>query len=295
MSKQLAGLFVLGTAFFASAYPAFANFDEGVVALQHSDYAKALESWQGDAQAGDARAQYSLGYLYQFGLGVQADIGAARDWYGKAAQQNNADALYALGLLAEEGKGAPRDLAQAMDYYKKAAAAAAGQAEAEYAVGRMILRGRGVARDPKEGVSWLKKAALHGNPAGQYMLASAYEAGWGVAVDLKEAYYWYRRAGNADQIELNDEDLAFEPKVALANLRHRLSAEDMANVEARLRKEVHPVKKTVIKEATAPKKAGPAAAPATQPVPAAATDGRTAAERSAAEDGLPGGALTRQP
>jgi len=73
-----------------------ASFDDGVAAMQSGDYSQALDLWSKSAGEGDARAQYSLGYLYQFGLGVPVSWDKAKEWYEKAAAQNNGDALYAL-------------------------------------------------------------------------------------------------------------------------------------------------------------------------------------------------------
>lgn len=219
-----------------SGGPARAQFDDGVAALQRADYPAALTAWQAAADSGEPRSQYSVGYLYQFGLGVPVDLGKAKDWYEKAAAQNNADALYALGLLYENGKAGRKDLAEAMSYYRRAAETGQ-QADAEYAVGRMVLRGRGVARDPAEGVKWLKTAAAHNQPAAQYMLGAAYEAGWGVTPDRQEALYWYSRALDGDPVELHEQDMAFEPKIAVDSLRKQLSPEQLRQVEARLRKD----------------------------------------------------------
>jgi len=276
-----------------SSVPLLAQFDDGVAAMQQGDYGKALEVWSADANAGDARAQYSLGYLYQFGLGVPMDLFKAKEWYEKAAAQNNADALYALGLLYEAGKAGPRDLAQAMAYYRKAADTGV-QVDAEYAVGRLILRGRGVARDPAEGLKWLKKAALHRQSAAQYMLGAAYEAGWGVTPDAVEALYWYSRSLDGDVVELQEQDMAFQPKIAIESLRRRLSSEDIRSVEARLKKDrtaERPPTAKAAKAVKATEKHEEKPAPAAPPAQATAT--QTPTDKRAAEDGLPQDALTR--
>lgn len=291
MNRLSCLLLSAAVALLMSRTPLLAQFDDGVAALQHGDYQKALEAWQKDADAGEARSQYSIGYLYQFGLGVPADLSKAKEWYEKAAAQNNADALYALGILYESGKAGPRDLTQAMTYYRKAADSG-NQADAEYAVGRMILRGRGVPRDPKEGVKWLKKAALHDQPAAQYMLGAAYEAGWGVVPDPLEALYWYSRSLDGDSVELQEQDMAFQPKIAIESLRRHLYPEEIRKVEARLKKD------RAAEKASAPKAAKAAAAQNEKPA-AAATAARSApvsqpaADKRVAEDGLPMDALTR--
>jgi TPR repeat protein len=205
-------------------------------------------------------------------------LATAKSWYEKAASQNNADAIYALGLLYETGKAGQKDLTQAMNLYRKAAEAGS-QPDAEYAVGRMILRGRGVPRDAPEGVKWLKRAAGHNQVAAQYMLGASYEAGWGVTPDPVEAYYWYRRAQDGDQVELHEQDMAFEPKIAVDSLKKRLYPEEIREVEARLRKDRVATKPA---EKTASKTTGKAA-------------GKTEAKPAAAKTDAPRSALTAQP
>ena len=217
-----------------NASPLWAQFEDGVTALQTQDYAKALEIWQHGAENGDPKSQYSLGYLYQFGLGTAADLGKAKEWYEKAAAGNHPDALYALGLMYETGKSGRKDLGEAMKLYRRAVQAGQ-QPDAEYAIGRMILRGRGVPRDPVEGVKWLTTAARHNQPAAQYMLGAAFEAGWGMPPNDREAYYWYRRSQEGDAVELQEHDMAFQPQIAIDALKRRLSPEIVRSIESRLR------------------------------------------------------------
>ncbi len=312
MSQLSRILLSVMVALLISASPVLAQFEEGVDALRAGDYAKAMQAWQAGAAAGDARAEYSLGYLYQFGLGVPGDLGKAKEWYEKAAAANNADALYALGLLYESGKAGRRDLAQAMAYYRKAAAAAT-EPDAEYAIGRMILRGRGVPRDPTEAIRWLSKAAGHHQPAAEYMLGAAYEAGWGVRPDKAEAYYWYRRAQEGDPAELEEQDMAFEPKIAIESLRRNLSRQTIAEIELRLRREepaAKPEKPTAPRHGPASAETKNGAPKAEKPTPQRAKAARLESTgkndaghpapmpptvSSVDADGLPKDALTTQP
>ena len=244
--------------------PVLAQYEDGQKAFDSGDYAAAQAAWQKGADANDARSQYSLGYLAQFGLAGSADLGTAKSWYEKAADNNNPDGLYALGLMYETGQAGAKDLARAFELYHKAAAAGT-QSDAEYAIGRMLLRGRGVPRDAAESVKWLKKAAQHNNPAGQYMLAAAYEAGWGVKTDEGEAYYWYRRADQGDPVELEEQDVSFEPKIAIAALKKRLPVDVIEDEDARLKRDLAPAK------AKAAKPAAPALAPKSTAAPDALT------------------------
>ncbi len=214
--------------------PALAQFDSGVSALRSGDYAAAQKFWQGCPE--DGRCLYSLGYLAQFGLGRPADLSAAKGFYGKAAAKNNGDALYALGQFAEAGRTEAKNLATALQDYR-AAAATGTCPDAEYAVGRMILQGRGTARDPVEALKWLRLAAGHHQVAAEYTLGEAYESGWGVPSNRMEAYYWYRRSQEGDPVALADEDLEFQPAIALKLLRRHLTAAQIRHVEERLARE----------------------------------------------------------
>jgi TPR repeat protein len=237
-------LLVLPVLLLCGSAPVLAQYDEGQKAFDSGDYGQAQGLWQKGADSGDARSQYSLGYLAQFGLAGSADLGAAKGWYEKAAAQKNPDALYALGLMQESGTAGEKNLARAFDYYHQAAEAGL-QPDAEYALGRMLLRGRGVARDAKESLKWLRRAAQHDQPAGQYMLAESFEAGWGTSVNDGEAYYWYRRAELGDRVELQEQDVAFEPKIAIAALKKRLPADIIAFWDEKLQGDLARKKKPV--------------------------------------------------
>ena len=228
-------LFWVGTTLLPEA-PAAADFDEGVQALRVKQYAVALDDWQKSAEAGDARSQYGLGYLYQFGLGTDADNTQAKAWYEKAAAQNEPDALFALGLMYESGAAGKRDPAKARDLY--AQAAATGQSsEAEYALGRIYLRGSGgVSRDEKQAIEWIDKAAHHGQPAAAYLLGEAYESGGVLKADKVLADYWYTAAAAGDQVVLHLTDPEFDPKAALTVLESRMSKRELDDAKAMLKK-----------------------------------------------------------
>ena len=52
------------------------DFDKGLAAAEAGDYATALQEWTPLAEAGDANAQFSLGFMYQYGQGVPQDYAA---------------------------------------------------------------------------------------------------------------------------------------------------------------------------------------------------------------------------
>lgn len=101
--------------------PVWADYQAGMDAYNRRDYATALHEWQPLAEQGDARAQFSLGLLYENGDGVPRDYAKARRWYEKAAAQGEAKAQFYLGMQSAYGQGGPLDLVQAHMWYSLAA------------------------------------------------------------------------------------------------------------------------------------------------------------------------------
>lgn len=98
-----------------------------------------LNQLYSQAILGDPGAQFELGQLYQYGIGVAKNIPQAITYFQLAALQQDLRAEYNLGLLYLEGKTEP------VNYQK--------------------------------GVQWITDAAFKGNPNAQYVLANIYEQG----------------------------------------------------------------------------------------------------------------------
>ena len=75
-----------------------------------------------NAEAGDAKAQYAMGFMYDNGKGVPEDDATAVKWYTKAAEQGRADAQYNLALMYDEGEGVPQNNVLAYMWWNLAAA-----------------------------------------------------------------------------------------------------------------------------------------------------------------------------
>ncbi|MBR4738049.1 MAG: sel1 repeat family protein, partial [Rhodocyclaceae bacterium] len=83
--------------------------------------ASALKTLEKAAEKGDARAQNSLGVLYDIGKGVPQDKRTAKAWYEKAAAQGFAGAQFNLGVMYRNGEGGAQDYAQAHKWFEQAA------------------------------------------------------------------------------------------------------------------------------------------------------------------------------
>lgn len=228
MTKYLIPLFLfLVFSINASA----ASFEEGREAYFSKDYEKALSILKPLAEKGNAKAQVTLGTMYDFGHGVEKDVLTAVDWYEKAAAQGNslvqhdlgvkyfrgmgiaqnyekaaawwrmaadngvAESQYNLGLMYVRGLSFEKDNAQAINWYSKAASQ--GHANAQYNLGVMYSLGQGVPQDYERGLAYFRDAAEQDIAQAQYNLAVLFENGRGTDVDMVRAKKWYKRASEA--------------------------------------------------------------------------------------------------
>jgi enhanced entry protein EnhC len=107
---------------------------------QKANYQLVLNQLYEQAILGNASAQFELGQLYQYGIGVGQNIAQAMIYYQLAAAQQDIRAEYNLATLYLEGKTTPVD-------YRK-------------------------------GLMWMTGAAFKGNPYAEYVLANMYEQGF---------------------------------------------------------------------------------------------------------------------
>ena len=100
------GLIIL--ALVAPGLNVWADFAGGVAAYKQRDYARAQVLFGALAEAGDARAQFALGLLYDNGEGLAQDDQRALEWYRASAAQGYAKAQYNLALMLENGRAGKR-------------------------------------------------------------------------------------------------------------------------------------------------------------------------------------------
>lgn len=81
------------------------------------------------------------------------------------------------------------------------AAAVAGNPAAQFVVATRYLEGQGVAADPAKAAFWYEQAAASGLAPAQYRLGSLYERGQGVQQDVALALSWYERAASQGNVK----------------------------------------------------------------------------------------------
>lgn len=157
-------------------------------------------------------AQNKLGTIYSKGEGVEVDHVQAAAWYLKAAEQGNTKAQNNLGLSYTKGLGVPKDFIMAVMWLRKAAEK--GEAEAQHNLAVRYHFGEGVPKDYKEEAFWMSQAAEKGHAGAQSNLGLFYAEGKGVEKDNAKAIYWLRRAAEQGH------------SIAQHNLGHRYSDGD---------------------------------------------------------------------
>lgn len=117
------------------------------------------------AKAGDAEAQYMLGYLYGTGKAFPIDRAEGEKWYRRAAAQGHAPAQYELGRMHKGG----RNDAEALNWFRRSAEN--GYPLAQFHLGESYRWGvLGVAPDLVEAKRWYSLAASAGHAGAAYAL-----------------------------------------------------------------------------------------------------------------------------
>lgn len=108
--RRFIGLLIVGAVLSLGQEANAGPYEDGNAAYERGDYATALNMHRPLAEHGDMRAQFALGFMYSWGMGVARNDQEAAKWYGLAAGQGFAGAQYALGLMYRAGAvGVPRD------------------------------------------------------------------------------------------------------------------------------------------------------------------------------------------
>lgn len=106
----------------ALAGDAEAQYKVGTRYFQDKDYSKALEFYLMAAKQGEARSESAIGYMYQYGYGIQKDCNQAFTYYKTAVEKGLPEAQERLGRLYECGcgTGAEADMVAAIHLYRAA-------------------------------------------------------------------------------------------------------------------------------------------------------------------------------
>jgi uncharacterized protein len=164
----------------------------------NTDLVERFAEVKAKAEAGDPKAQLTLGGLYEQGDGVSTNISEAIKWWRKSASRGNVDAQVVLGQTYFYGTEIAQDQTEGLKWYRKAAEQ--GSAFAQYNLGNFYNSGNGVVKDEVEAVKWYRKAAIQGDAESERDLGVGYQRGIGMVPDPVEAVVWFRKAAEQGDV-----------------------------------------------------------------------------------------------
>jgi TPR repeat protein len=148
------------------------------------------DSIKADAERDDKDSQFTLGYMYENGIGFKQNIPAAEIWYKRAADKEHWDACSNLGFLYEKQK----EYIKAFEMYKPAAWR--GSLQAQYNLGSLYAQGLGTSKDKEKSLHWYKRAADNGHHEAQANVGYFY---WKKS-NYRKANIYYREAAEGGVI-----------------------------------------------------------------------------------------------
>ena len=121
------------------------------------------------AEAGDAKAQYNLGHMYNAGEDMPKDTAEAVKWLRLAADQGFDKAQSSLGLMYQLGEGVLADSAEAIKWYRLAAVQ--GDARGQNSLGMCYAYGDGLSKNLVQAHVWFNIAVANGHKTAKEHLA----------------------------------------------------------------------------------------------------------------------------
>ena len=204
----------------ASGGDAMASFVAGLASIlgqdTDQDYREAGRLLKQGCDGGIDRSCFSLGTLYENGLGIGQDYGRALNLYDQGCKSGIARSCQSLGYLYQNGLGTDQDYAEAQVLYRKACDA--GYEGGCASLGRLYDEGLGVDQDYPMARELFGRGCEGGDPHACTNLGYHYDQGLGVGQDHAKAKGYYQRgcdggsgSGCANLGYLYDGGLGVEP------------------------------------------------------------------------------------
>lgn len=153
--KYLFAVFLLFSSFIAPLASA-QTVEDGYVAYDAGDFARAKDIFLSLAEVGDAKAMNAIGILYDEGKAYSKDRKTACDWYEKSANVGYAAAQNNLAICYEDGDGRPQDLSKTIYWMEQAA-------KQDYVNAQTVLVRLYKDTDPEKAQYWGQKAIDQGS------------------------------------------------------------------------------------------------------------------------------------
>ncbi len=179
---------------------------EFALSLGERDDKAAVAAYQQACDGAQPLACTNLGFMYQNGRGVAADLDAARRLYergcrGSSCRAPNNLGCINLGRFYRDGTGVAVDQRHALSLFRDVCDRsplndedAQNIARACSLAGTVLYLGKGLSRDMPAALALLEKGCDAADPFGCFNLGSIYQRGDGVTTDKARAEKYYQRA-----------------------------------------------------------------------------------------------------
>ncbi len=167
------------------------RLDPGKSAYFSGKYTEAVNYLLPIAKQGNAESQYYMGLIYSADSWAGRDASVAISYLLSAADQNYKPAMAQISRMYEAGEGVEKDLLLSTDWFRKS----------KDRVVSNDIKLVSVANNDQHS-SWskeiekIKVKANAGDADAQHRLASIYDTGKLIPVDINEAHRWYQTAAN---------------------------------------------------------------------------------------------------
>ena len=133
----------------------------------------------------DDNLYYKLGSMFKNGLGTEADISKAIDYFKRSAEMNNKNGLYEYGKALIQGKHIEADLNKGLECIEKAIKL--GNTNAKRFLALEFISGGYFPQDIEKGIAMLTECADEGDSFACFKLGQIYLKGEIVPQDLERA------------------------------------------------------------------------------------------------------------
>lgn len=133
----------------------------------------------------DDNLYYKLGAMYKKGLGTEADISKAIDYFKRSAEMNNKNGLYEYGKALIQGNHIEADLEKGLECVEKAMKLKNSNAKRFFAL--EYISGEHFSQDIEKGLFMLRECADKGDSFACFQLGQFYLKGEIVTQDLERA------------------------------------------------------------------------------------------------------------
>ena len=152
---------------------------------------QAARLWRVACEGGDGDSCANLGYLYQFGLGVEGDFAQAARLYRRSCDGGVRTACVNLAYLHIQGLGVDADPPEAARLFQQFCDDKIGAACSS--LGQLYVAGMVMDRDLEAGAQFYRMGCELGDATGCTSLGALFEQGIGVEADPTEAARLYRQ------------------------------------------------------------------------------------------------------